>query len=88
MFVIGERINGMFKDVGEAIKKKDKAVIQELAKKQIEAGANSLDVNVGPSADNPVEAMEWLVQTIGEATNISLTIDTTKPDIMEAGLKL
>jgi 5-methyltetrahydrofolate corrinoid/iron sulfur protein methyltransferase len=88
MFIIGERINGMFKDVAAAINKKDKSTIQELAKKQISAGASALDVNVGPSSDKPKEAMEWLVKTIREVTDIALAIDTTKPDVMEAGLEL
>jgi 5-methyltetrahydrofolate corrinoid/iron sulfur protein methyltransferase len=88
MFIIGERINGMFKDVADAIKKKDKSVIQHLAKRQIECGANALDVNVGPTSTNPKEAMEWLVKTITEVTDASLAIDTTKKDVMEAGLSL
>ncbi|MFH1853761.1 MAG: dihydropteroate synthase [Candidatus Omnitrophota bacterium] len=88
MFVIGERINGMFRDIAEAIKKKDKDAIQTIAKKQIKCGANALDVNVGPSSDNPREAMEWLVKTISEAVDITLAIDTTKQDVMEAGLSL
>ncbi len=86
MFIIGERINGMFKDVAGAIKKKDKSVIQGLAKKQIACGASALDVNVGPASDNPKETMEWLVKTIAEVTDATLAIDTTKKDVMEAGL--
>ena len=39
MIFIGERINGMFKDVKEAIANKDKKVIQNLAAKQTSAGA-------------------------------------------------
>jgi 5-methyltetrahydrofolate corrinoid/iron sulfur protein methyltransferase len=88
MYIIGERINGMFKDVEEAIRRNDKKVIVELARKQLEAGANALDVNVGPAAANSIEAMEWLVNTIGEVTDATLAIDTTKPDVMEAGLRL
>ena len=88
MLIIGERINGMFKDVGEAINKKDTILIQDLVKKQISSGAKALDVNVGPSSDRPKEAMEWLVKTITEATDITLAIDTTKIDVMEAGLAL
>lgn len=88
MYIIGERINGMFKDVAEAIKKKDKSAIQQLAKKQISCSANALDVNVGPSSDNPKDAMEWLVRTITEVTDVTLAIDTTKKDVMEAGLSL
>ena len=41
MILIGERINGMFKDVKEAIAAKDKKVIQNLAQSQTEAGANT-----------------------------------------------
>jgi len=86
MFIIGERINGMFKDVGDAINKKDKSVIQGLARLQASCGANALDVNVGPSSEDPRQAMEWLVKTISEVSDISLAIDTTKKDVMEAGL--
>jgi len=88
MFLIGERINGMFKDMAKAIKEKDEAIIHALAKKQIECKANALDVNVGPASANPKEAMEWLVKTIQEVTDITLAIDTTKQDVMEAGLSL
>ncbi len=88
MFFIGERINGMFKDVAEAISKKDKAVIEELAGKQISCGACALDVNVGPSAEKPKEAMEWLVSVLTKVTDLPLAIDTTKPDVMEAGISL
>jgi len=88
MFIIGERINGMFKDVAGAINKKDKAVIQTLAKTQLSCGASALDVNVGPSSDNPKQAMEWLVKAITEVTDARLAIDTTKQDVMEAGLSL
>lgn len=87
MFVIGERINGMFKKVAWAIKDGDRGFIQDLAKKQIAAGANALDVNVGPAAGDPKGAMEWLVETITEATDVPLAIDTTKIQVMEAGLK-
>jgi len=88
MFVIGERINGMFKDVAEAIKEGDKTTIQDLARKQIGAGADALDVNVGPGAEDPLRAMEWLVNTIGEVTDVPLAIDTPKFEVMEAGLRL
>ena len=88
MFIIGERINGMFKDVAKAIKEKNKSVIQELALKQISCNASALDVNVGPASANPKEAMEWLVKTIQEVANIPLAIDTTKQDVMESGLSL
>jgi len=47
MFVIGERINGMFKVIGDAIAAKDKRPVQKMAADQLAAGADALDINVG-----------------------------------------
>ena len=48
MIVIGELINGMYKDVGKAVANKDADIIEHLAKDQVKAGASVLDVNTGP----------------------------------------
>ena len=83
MFVIGERINGMFKNVRAAIEEGNKGVIQEVARAQIEAGANALDVNVGPAKADPLKALFWLVDTISEVTDVPLSIDNPKYDIQK-----
>ena len=88
MYAIGERINGMFKAVAAAIQEKNPEPIQELAKNQLAAGAQALDVNVGPAAADPLAAMGWLVKAIREVTDAPLAIDTTKPDVMRRGLEL
>jgi len=88
MLIIGEKINGMFKNVREAIQTKNSDIIKDLALKQINAGADVLDVNVGPASVNPIEDMEWLIKTIREVTDKPLAIDTTKPDVMDRGLSL
>ncbi|MFH1228081.1 MAG: dihydropteroate synthase [Planctomycetota bacterium] len=88
MLIIGERINGMFKDIRQAIQAKDKTVIQNIAKRQVQAGANMLDVNVGPAATDDVAAMQWLVETIQSVTDAPLSLDSAKPQVIEAGLKL
>ena len=88
MFIIGEKINGMFKNVSEAIATKNKLIIQELAKKQLEAGADALDVNVGPASADPLKDMEWLITVIREVTGMPLAVDTTKLAVMEKGLSL
>lgn len=88
MLIIGERLNGMFKSVAKSIKEKDSRVIHDLAVKQVEGGAHMLDVNVGPASADPVAAMEWLVKTIQEAVDVPLSIDSTKPEVFEAGLRL
>ncbi len=88
MYTIGERINGMFKSVRTAIQEQNPEPIQDLARRQLEAGADCLDVNVGPAAADPAAAMEWLVKTIREVTDAPLAIDTTKPEVMRKGLEL
>ncbi len=87
MFVIGERINGMFKEVKRAVEDRDKRAIQDLARRQLVAGADALDVNVGPTKGKAVDNMLWLVETIQEVTDAPLSIDTPKFDVMRAALK-
>lgn len=82
MYVIGERINGMFANVKAAIREKDASVIQDLAKRQVEAGAKALDVNVGPAVSDAAGAMLWLVETIRQVSDAPLAIDTAKWDVM------
>ncbi|MEJ2704378.1 MAG: dihydropteroate synthase [Sedimentisphaerales bacterium] len=88
MILIGERINGMFKNVKQAIADKNKKDIQELAVKQTQAGATYLDVNVGTAAADQEGTMAWLVETIQEVCSSPLSLDSQKPSVIAAGLKV
>jgi 5-methyltetrahydrofolate corrinoid/iron sulfur protein methyltransferase len=88
MILIAERINGMFTDVKKAIADKDKKVIQDLAKRQTDAGATYLDVNVGTAAADQEGTMQWLIESIQETCSTSLCLDSQKPDVIAAGLKV
>lgn len=88
MFIIGELINGMYANIGKAIKEKNKAVIQQCALKQLNAGADALDVNCGPASRNPQPDMQWLIETIQEVTDKPLALDSSKPGVIESGLKV
>ncbi len=88
MITIAERINGMFLDVKKAIKEKNASIIHELAKKQTEAGATYLDINVGTAAADQHDAMRWLVETTQEAVKTPLAIDSQKLDVVKAGLEV
>ena len=88
MLLIAERINGMFTDVKQAIADKDKKVIQGLAKRQTEAGAAYLDVNVGTAAADQEGTMQWLVEAIQETCSTPLCLDSQKPTVIAAGLKV
>ncbi|HUT27034.1 MAG TPA: dihydropteroate synthase [Methanomassiliicoccales archaeon] len=87
MLVISERINGLFTVVGKAIDARDSKFIQEHALKQIECGAHALDLNVGPGRDDGPAAMDWLVRTVQDVTDVPLCIDTPGIKTMTAGVK-
>ncbi len=87
MLIISERINGLFTSVGKAIDHRDSKFIQDLAVRQVEHGAQALDVNVGPGREDGPAAMEWLVRTVQEVISVPLSLDTSGPKTMEAGLK-
>jgi 5-methyltetrahydrofolate corrinoid/iron sulfur protein methyltransferase len=86
MILIGERINGSFKDIAQAIKERNKAPIQEWARKQTEAGADYLDVNLG-AVSKSADDFRWLIQTVCEAVPTPISIDYNKLDLMKAGLE-
>ena len=88
MILIGENINIMSKTIGPAIKGRDPKPIQELAKAEVEAGIDYLDLNVGPARKAGDELMEWVVNTVQEVTDKPLSLDTTNPVAMEAGLRV
>jgi cobalamin-dependent methionine synthase I len=77
----------MSKTIGPAIKEKNPKPIQELVEREADAGADYLDLNVGPARKQGDEMMEWLVKIVEEVTDVPLSIDTTNPIAMEAGLK-
>lgn len=87
MFIIGELINGMYQNIGKAIKEKNKSVIQKCALEQLEAGADALDVNCGPGSKQPVSDIQWLVEAIQEVTDRPLALDSSRPQVIESGLK-
>jgi 5-methyltetrahydrofolate corrinoid/iron sulfur protein methyltransferase len=86
IILIGERINGSFKDVGKAIQEKNKSVIQDWVAKQATAGADYLDVNMGAASRNP-DDFAWLVRTVAESTTVPVSIDANRLDMFSTGLK-
>lgn len=87
MILIAESINVMSKTLGPAMREKDAGPIQEMAKKQAGAGADYLDLNIGPARKEGDALMTWMVNTVQEVTDLPLSLDTTNPVAMEAGLK-
>ncbi|MFC1931583.1 dihydropteroate synthase [Chloroflexota bacterium] len=88
MILIGEQINIMSQTIGPALKERNPKPVQELAKAEVEAGVDYLDLNIGPARKAGDELMAWVVNTVQEVTDKPLSLDTTNPVAMEAGLKV
>lgn len=88
MILIAENINIMSKTIGLALRERNPKPIQELAKAEAAAGADYLDLNIGPARRGGDELMQWVVNVVQEVTDKPLSLDTTNPVAMEAGLKV
>ena len=87
MILVGERINTGFKDIKQAVMDKDPKPLQEWAKKQTEAGADYLDVNLGAVSSKP-EDMCWMIETVQSAVDTAISIDTNKAAILAEAIKV
>lgn len=87
MYIIGENIHIISEKVKEALAQRDGAFFQDLAVKQVEAGAQALDLNLGPRKKDGEEVFPWLVELVEKVVDVPLSFDTTNLAGIEAGLK-
>jgi 5-methyltetrahydrofolate--homocysteine methyltransferase len=87
--VIGERINPTRrKKLAESMAQGDFSVVQEDARKQVEAGARILDVNAGiPGADEPA-LLRGAALAVTEVAQVPLCFDSANPDALKAALEI
>jgi 5-methyltetrahydrofolate corrinoid/iron sulfur protein methyltransferase len=86
VFVIAENLNVMSASIAAAMKARDKAPIQDLAKRLVAAGADALDVNLGPARKDGEALMAFVVDALAEVVRCQLCLDTTNAAAMEAGI--
>jgi 5-methyltetrahydrofolate corrinoid/iron sulfur protein methyltransferase len=87
MYIIGENIHIISQRVKDALAVKDARFFQELAVRQVEAGAQALDLNLGPRKKDGEEIFPWMVETVEAVVDVPLSFDTTNLAGIEAGLK-
>ena len=87
MLIIGENIHIIAPPVKAAIEARDAKFLQDLARRQVEAGAGVVDLNIGPQKKLGAEIMPWLVEAVQQVTDVPLSLDTTNLAAMEAGLR-
>jgi len=87
MKIIGENLNVIKKEIGQAFKDRNPEPIQKMAKEEAAKGVDWIDINLGPARKGGPELMEWVVKTVQEVvTDIPLALDTSNIEAIEAGL--
>jgi len=86
---IGERIHCISPVIREAMETRNPEPILKRAKEQLDAGADYLDLNIGPAEKTGEELMKWGVQLLQDNfDNVPICLDTANKKAIEAGISV
>ena len=89
IYTIAESINIMSNTIGPAMRERVKGPIQKMVEEELAAGADMIDLNLGPARKAGDEMLKWWVETVQEVkSDVRLALDTTNTAAVEAGLKV
>jgi 5-methyltetrahydrofolate corrinoid/iron sulfur protein methyltransferase len=88
MILVAENLNIMSNTLGPALRERQSAPVQAVAAAEHRVDIDYLDLNIGPARKGGAEFMTWVVNTVQQVTGKPLSLDTTNPIAMEAGLKV
>jgi 5-methyltetrahydrofolate--homocysteine methyltransferase len=87
--IIGERINPTRrKKLAAGMSEGDFSIVQEEARRQVEAGAQVLDVNAGIPGADEAALLRRAVEAVMEVVDVPLCIDTANPEALETALSV
>jgi 5-methyltetrahydrofolate corrinoid/iron sulfur protein methyltransferase len=88
MYILGENIHIIAPRVKEALKERNGSFFVGLAQKMQAAGADAIDLKIGPRKKDGPEVVNWLPDCMEEAVpGIPISLDTTNLVAIEAGLE-
>lgn len=93
MLIVGEHINTSriingCRVVEEAVIRRDAAWIAALAKSQVDAGADYLDINAGTLLDGEAPALAWLTQVVQDAVPVAISFDSPDSAALSCALSV
>lgn len=89
MIIIGERINSTRAHIQEAMKVRNTAFILKEAKKQLEAGANFIDINCAMSLGDEAQDIGWVISVIqSDIPDVSICLDSPNYLAIKKGLEI
>ncbi|MBS3977061.1 MAG: methyltetrahydrofolate cobalamin methyltransferase [Syntrophomonadaceae bacterium] len=83
MIIIGEKINGSIPAVKRAIDEQDEGYIRSLAIRQVEAGADYIDVCAGTAPEKELATLKWLMDIVQDSVTKPLCIDSPNARVIE-----
>ena len=85
--IIGEKINPTgHKKLATALREEDYDYVRELARKQVEAGADVLDINVGDPELDEVSLLPWVIEIVTSEVDVPICLDSANHEALAAGL--
>jgi 5-methyltetrahydrofolate--homocysteine methyltransferase len=87
MLIVGENINTSRRRISEAVENRDAEFISKVAKNQADAGAHFIDVNAGTFVDRETEYLCWLVETVQDAVDLPLCLDSPNPKALSEAIR-
>jgi 5-methyltetrahydrofolate corrinoid/iron sulfur protein methyltransferase len=84
MYIIAENIQILSSRVKQAIAERDGAYFRNTIAQLVDAGADAIDLNIGPSRKAGHEILPWLVEEAEKVTDLPLSFDTTNLGAIEA----
>jgi len=84
MYIIAENIQILSSRVKQAIAERDAAYFRDTIAELVDAGADAIDLNIGPSRKSGHEILPWLVEEAEKVTDLPLSFDTTNIGAIEA----
>ncbi len=85
--IIGEKINPTgHKKLATALREEDYDYLRELARKQVEAGADVLDINVGVPEFDEVSLLPRVIEIVTSEVDVPICLDSANHEALAAGL--
>ena len=84
MIIFGEKLNSSIPSVHQAFENRDENYIREMTRKQLDFGANYLDVNAGVFLEQEIDVLLWAISNVlDEAPDAKLMIDSPNPEAVK-----
>lgn len=88
MIVVGEKLNTSNRRIARAVGQRDAALIAAVAREQVEAGADYVDVNAGTFLEEEARTLCWLVETVQAEVDRPLCLDSASPAVLARAVEM